>query len=485
MSVLRRLLGETTIYGLSAAVTSAIGFVQLPIYTRAFTPSQYGALAQINATSTLAMVLIVFGLDNSSAVWYWDHPSFEERSRTFSTWYVFTLVSAAVLAAVAFLLRVPLARTVLRDEGMAPLWTLFALNLLTTNLARIGAIWFRMEHKPLPSVGLTAVPALVTAAVGIYLVTQTSLGLSGAVIGQIVGSWVGALVTVAVLLPLLSIGNFDRSRLWLMLKFSAPLVLMTKLNWLLGSAITYFVNLLCSREDAGLYQVGASIASVISLAMFAFAQAWAPSALAIREDAEARKVYGIAVEAAGALGLLMAVGLGVAAEPLLLLVTRPAYVAARWVLALLALNTVVMNVPAILSVTFARTKSTAPLAKATAAGTAVTMGLLPFLIHGMGKEGAALSVVLGSLTILAYSLRESQRVFPIDIRLPRLATAAALAAATEVAGLALRSVLPTAGAMLGGAILVTLALAVILGFLYRRPLATAVAELRAARSASA
>lgn len=481
MSIFRRLMGDAVVYSLTPLLSSLVGFLLVPVYTRTFTPTDYGALALVNTTTTLATIFVVFGLDNSSAIWFWDQPEPADRARTWSSWLAFTTATSLVVAVLALLLRKPLSRALFSDESLSPLWVLFAANIVAVNIPRIGILWYRMERAPWPAVLLGAVSSVGTATFGVYFVVHLKLGLPGAIAGQAAGSWLGTTVALIALRRVFSLRAVDVKRLPPMLRLSAPLVLMTNLNWVMSGAVSYFVNFLCSREDAGLYQVANSLSSILGLIMFAFDQAWAPIALSIREVPVARRVYGVTVEAAFALGLLLAYGATVFATPGLLIITHPEYVRAHWVLALLALNTAMINIPSVLSVTFAREKVTMPLAKASAAGAFVTVALLPLLAWRLGKEGAALAVLGGTTTIFVLTFIASQKVFPIEIRLGRVGVATLLTAGWVVAFVVSRHLVASLPGMLGHSAVLFLSLTVALGILYRHPLAAAWAERRAER----
>lgn len=485
MSQLRRIFGDTMIYGLSSALAALVGFVLVPIYTRTFSPSDYGALAQINTTTTLATVLSIFALDNSAAIWFWEHPEPEERSRTFSTWLAFVLGVAALIAAVAVGFRGPLARGLLKDEALSSLWLFFAANILTVNVSRVGNLWFRLHRRALAAVTLNAIPALTIAAGAYLFVVRCRWGLAGALAAQLAGGSLGALVTAVTLRRVLRVSAVDRVRLRPMLRLAGPLVLMTQLSWLTGSAVTYFVNFLCSRTDAGYYQVAVSLTSFMSLVFFAFDQAWTPYALSIRDDAQARRLWGLATEAMAATGIVGSFAIATFASPILLIVASARYLESEHVLAILALNAVALNLPAIFSVTFAVKKVTMPLAKATALGAAVTVPSLFVLTRILGKEGAALAVLTGTLVFVAKAFRDSQRLFAIDIGWRRLGSLAFAAAAGFVLFLVIAQRAGTGRAAGIGIRFAMLAIVCVLAvFIYRTPLRRGVAELRASRESS-
>ena len=479
MSVFRRLMSEAGIYGLTPLLSSLVGLLLVPIYTRAFAPADYGAIALVNTSTTFASILVVFGLDNSSAIWFWDKPDPTERKRTFSTWLAYTLLTSLVLGLGAVALQRPLSRWLFQDESFWPLWPLFAANLVALNVPRIGIMWYRMQRSPWPAVLLGAVSSVGTAAFGILFVVGMRLGVPGVIGGQAVGSWLGAVIALAALRHVFSTRAVDTKRLGPMLRLSAPLVLMTQLSWVMGSAVSYVVNFLCSPDAAGLYQLAACLSSLLGLVMFAFQQPRAPFALSIPDVPTARRVYGVTVEASFVVGLVLAFAAAVFAKPALLIIARPEYVRSEGVLAILALNTALANIPAVISVTFAREKATMPLAKATAGGAIVTVALLPLLASGFGKIGAAVSVVVGTTTILVLTFVASQRTFPIQVQLGRIAFAVTVVVAALVTFFVSKPAVASLGLMLAHAALLVASLMAAVGWLYRKPLASAWRDSRA------
>src|SRR5258705_4359644 len=87
----KQLAGDSLIYGLSNVVSGFISLFLIPVYTKIFSPSDYGVLNLINVTFFLLTILVVFGLDAAVAVWFWDKTEEVERKKTFASWFWFQL----------------------------------------------------------------------------------------------------------------------------------------------------------------------------------------------------------------------------------------------------------------------------------------------------------------------------------------------------------------------------------------------------------
>ncbi len=417
---LKSIVSGTIVYALSAVLSAAVGLLVVPVYTSAFVPSEYGVLSQFSVTTALATILVSFGLDNSAAVWFFQSPSDDERRKTFSSWLAFTLGIGGALGLLSLLASPLLARFVLHDVELAHLWRVYALTLVLAGIPRIGNLWFRNANRPVVSALLSLSITALTGACGALLVTTTSLGVKAVLLGQVAGFAAGAVATLFMMRGVLGLRWVERGRLVEMLRFSYPLVGVSVLTWLMSSAVLYWVNQFCSQADAGLYSVGASLAGVISLATFAFAQAWSPFALSIGSTPQGPRIIGLATEtyfAAMAVAAFLLAGL---ALPLLELLPREAYAQSHWVTSILGVNALVAGLPQIYAVTFSLKKSSMPLARATAFGALTTVVVTAALIGPFGKEGAAVGVVTGTITYSVVGFAASQRLMPIQVNLTRV-----------------------------------------------------------------
>lgn len=65
MSQLRALAGQTAAYGLSSIVGRLLNYLLVPLYTRIFTPAEYGIVSEFYAYVTFLMVLYSYGMETA------------------------------------------------------------------------------------------------------------------------------------------------------------------------------------------------------------------------------------------------------------------------------------------------------------------------------------------------------------------------------------------------------------------------------------
>ena len=65
MSVLKKFVGQTAIYGLTTVLSRLFGFILTPIYTRAYGSATYGILTKMFAYASLTNAILAFGMEST------------------------------------------------------------------------------------------------------------------------------------------------------------------------------------------------------------------------------------------------------------------------------------------------------------------------------------------------------------------------------------------------------------------------------------
>lgn len=418
---LKQLLGESAIYGLSGVITSFIGMFLMPLYTSVFQPSDYGIIALMGTTSALVTIVLVFGLDNAAALWYWDKTEEADRKRTISGWYFFLLVVSICAGLLFILLPYFFSKLILKNSNYYEIVLVFGFNVLFIGFQKVANIWFRVRRKPLSAVTYSLTISLITIFLNILFVLVIGIGLIGIFYAQLIASAVGFFITTFTLRNWVSYKYFDFKFLKEMLRFSLPLIPAGIVFWLMSSAATYFIVLFVSNKtEVGLFQVGATIASVLGLATWAFLQAWPPFALSIHKNSEAPRVFGVVFELYSVFGLFCAFSLLLFAKEILFLFTNEAYYGAENIIGLLAINVILVGMPSIISIGNNIRKKNMPYASAVFVGSAITLGLFAFLIPSLGKEGAAISMIVGNCAVVIFLGIRTQKIYYVPYNFRRI-----------------------------------------------------------------
>ena len=418
----KKLLSDTFIYGLSGIISSFVSIFLIPLYTKVFEPADYGIISIMTATSAFLNILLIFSMDNSAAVWFFDKPSTDERKVTFNTWVIFLAGCGFVLMLLLIIFSAPLSSLIFDRSSYSLLFALVGLNLLFVGFQKVVNIWCRMLQKPVQAMLYSLIVLSTTVSLNILFVLHLNFGVKGVFYSQLAASIMGFVAMLVLLRSWISPRCFSSTQLREMLRFSLPLVPATVLYWLMNMASIFFLKLLLKNNtEIGLFQVGSNVANVLSLCTWAFFQAWTPFALSVSSQKDAQKIYSKIFELYCLGGFTCALLLLFFAKDILIIFTHHNYLGAWKVIGLLAINVIVLGLPNIMVIANNIVKKNRPYAFAMSVGAICTVGFFFIFIPFFGKEGAAASMIVGNLVMCIVLGCTAQILYFIPYNFKRIA----------------------------------------------------------------
>jgi O-antigen/teichoic acid export membrane protein len=466
LSRLRSLAGDSLVYGLSSIIARFISIWLTPIYTRILTQDDYGTMSLVTATIALIQTVASLALDNAAARWFFDASADDApgRRRPFATW-TWAHLSVALTASLALIaLASPVSRGLSQSDALAPWLRLAALTIPMGVASSVAMTWLRMQRRPWLTVACVTGTTVLQIALTLLFVVGLRRGLSGIYWAQLIAGGVYVVVSVAVAKEAMHPRLFSAPLLRQMLRFSLPLIPAALAYWVVGSIDRFFIQRYVSTAEVGIFGIGSSIASLVTLAVWAFQQAWGPFALSIHQEADARRTYGAVFLGYCAGGSLAVAGLSLFAPVAIRIFATPAYDRASHVVGALAMSYVLMGLSSIVGIGYTIAKSSRPTAAAVGVSALVTVGLNALLVPKLGMVGSAIATLVGQGAQPAMLLSRARSVYHIDFAVGRgcslLAVALGIGVAAEwlvpplgVVGIAARTALlatvPVAALILG------------------------------------
>ncbi|PZX57775.1 O-antigen/teichoic acid export membrane protein [Algoriphagus ratkowskyi] len=428
---LKNLASDSLIYGLSGILTRFIGVFLTPIYTRVYTPDDYGVIGVLTNAFILITIFLVFAMDNSTARWFYDTEVSEERKRIINTWLWFYLFISVIATVFFFFTANYWAALVLDDyaDG-AYLIKLLALTLPLLVLPSIGVNVLRFERKARRAVFLSLYQSLILIGFNILFVVILKKGVAGVYYAQLWGAILTLPVAIYFLYTWIGLPSwFDWVKFKEMLRYALPFVPASLGYWVVNLSGVFFINEFLPKSEVGLYQIGISIAAVSALATTSFQQAWSPFAFSILSQPHAKEIYAASLQLyVFVIGFICTL-ISVFAFEALVLLTTPAYYGAALVASMLTFNYLLMGLTNIAGLGASIAKKTAPLGMISLLSAGLLVALNLFLIPLYGKEGAAFAICIAQLIIPIYMFWKSQQLYFIPYKfLKNLAVFAAFIA---------------------------------------------------------
>jgi O-antigen/teichoic acid export membrane protein len=410
---IRQLGGETVVYGLSGAIARFISIFLVPLYTRVFSPEDYGQIAILSSFVGLMSAIIVLGLDSASGRWYYDTTDTALRMRVMSSWFWSNLIFGSSACLLIILLARPLSGLMLGTTGSALLVIAATLTIPFTTFRNVAGNWMRYQRKAWLTTIFNTLTSLATIALVVVFVLLLRRGVAGLFIAQIVAGLLTGIAAVLILKSWILPRYVSRPVLREMLVYGLPLVPAALASWVTASADRFILKGYVSTAEIGIYAIAASLASGVALITTGFQYAWGPFAFSILHEPEAGRVYSKVLSVYSLAGCFIATAVSLFAPQLLYLLTTPKYYAAASSVSWLAFGNLAIGAIYIVAIGANAAKKSTPVAASIFIGAAVNTAINFAIIPFMGRDGAAFSTFAAYAVVTAFLYVASQKLYPI------------------------------------------------------------------------
>ena len=409
---------DALVYGIAGTLSRVSGLILLPLFTTYFTTAQYGVYQSVTNLGALLLSLTILGLDGATSILFFsrDDPAFR---RTITTlWVLITVLVSVPVTLGLFAAADWLSWVTTGTPQYAPLFRLgvavlpFSAFLFVTN--SILRFMFRARIYALLNIGLTV---LVTGAI-VYMLVVEQMGLEGALWGTLIGTALlvipGAWAIREAVSPGLLVGNTELgATVRRMLQLGLPLVPASLALWVTNFSNTYFLLQMVGEGAAGVFRIGAQLAALLSLVIWAFQLAWGPYSLSIAREADSGRIYArmAVLFTAGTVGA--SVLLSALAPVLLRLLATSAYAEAASVIGLLSLAAAAAGAYQVVSIGTNLAQRTGAVAWTAISAAIANVALNLTLIPLWGIVGAGLASLAANLVSTSLLYMVSQRYYPI------------------------------------------------------------------------
>ncbi len=329
MSLLKKLAGETALYGLSSIIGRFLNVVLVPLYTNMFSKAEYGVVTDFYANAAFLMVLFSYRME--SAFFRYGAKE-EDRPKAYTSGIYSLLASTLFLTALLFLFAQPIAE-LLQYPDQAIYVRFFAAMLAFDALAELPFARLRLEQRPKRFAAIKLFNICIATGLNLFwilfcpwaaanghtwvhAVWSPAFGIGYIFLSNLIAS----AATLLLLLPQLALafkGPFYLPFWAKMFTYAAPLILVSMagiVNEMLDRAILKYLlpgTLEENLAQVGIYGANYKLAMLITLFTQSYRYAAEPFFFrnaghkdALQLQADATKWFTI-VAAAGMLGILL------------------------------------------------------------------------------------------------------------------------------------------------------------------------------------
>lgn len=437
MNPLRKLAGQTAIYGLPTIVGRLLNYLLVPLYTRAFVPAEYGVVTEMYAYVAFLFIVLTYGMETA----YFRFASTQqEKGSVFGTALFSLGFTSALFTLAGFSFAGPVSGWMgYQNHPEYIRW--FVLIIATDAITTIPYASLRLQNKPFRFAFIKI--ANITTNIGLnlffiifcpFVLTHYSEGVLYQLIKTLYNPSVGvgyifisnliaSLVTFIMLLPdmLKQLKRPNAMILRQMLLYAWPLLIFG----LAGTVNETFdriilKHLLTGDENVmaqlGIYGANYKVSILMTLFVQTYRYAAEPFFFAHAKEKNARETYARLMHYFIIVCLLIFLVVTLFLKDVLLFI-GPAYREGAPVIPILLLANLFLGVFYNLSVWFKLTDQTRKGALISLAGAGVTLGLNLLLIPFMGYMGAAWATLACYAFMMVISYLWGQRYYPVKYSL--------------------------------------------------------------------
>lgn len=427
-SRIRRFLKDAATYAVSGAATTFIGVVMVPIYTRVFTPDEYGALDLI--TSLLAFLILFLLLGQPSAVgrFYLDAADGRDARTSASTSGLFLLMVSVAVAATMLGFHTEVARLLHGTTAFSNAVALAICSVPFTVQFRFLQNLLKWRQEPFRYAALSITSMAIGLSVIIYCVVVAEMGVSGVFAATLINGAVFSLL--ALLLVRTSLARaFSRKRLGELLSFGMPLIPLSAAYYLITYSDRYFLRYFNDLETVGMYAIGVRVSMVMALLLNGFEMAMGPFVYSQYKEESAPLTFAKIYDYVSVASVISVTGLALLSADVVNIFATPVYLPGHNVVPLLAMGTVIYGLGAYFSVGIGIAKRTIHKAWTGMLAAGLNIGLNFILVPRLGMVGAASATACAFLVLAILQMRISQGLYRVPYRFWRNAILYAIAVA--------------------------------------------------------
>ena len=311
MSLIKKLAGETAIYGISSIVGRVLNVLLVPLYTNLFPKEEYGIVTQLYATVAFLMVIFIYRMDTALFRYGTEKKG---REKVYSTAFWSVILSVLFFSVLIFSFSEEIANWYALSADEESYIKIFGLVLAFDTLSEIPLAKLRLESKAIRFATIRLIGIGINIGLNLFflllcpwmLENGQALGLLDVVYNPDWGIkyiFISNLAASAMVLLLLTPEirqvkwQFDPQQWKTMAIYAAPLALAS-LAGIVNEMIDreMLVRLLpydieTNRGEQGIYSACYKLAMLMSLFTQAFRYAAEPFFFANAKHKDAKKIY--------------------------------------------------------------------------------------------------------------------------------------------------------------------------------------------------
>jgi len=440
LNPIKKLAGQTAVYGVSSIVGRIINFLLVPLYTNILSPDDYGLLILMYSYVAVIYVFLIYGMETA----YFRYSELiTDKQKVYNTSLISILSTSIVFVVISFGFSSEIA-SLIKDESYTLFVQWFVIIMALDALVAIPFAKLRAESRPLRfatikfvNIGVNLGLNLFFILVCPYIIKTYSSGVVFSFINAVfnpelgfvsyvfISNLVASTITIIMLLPeIFKVQLQFDIQLWKKLfSYAFPIFIIGfafAMNEMFGRIL---MNELLPEDIAfneiGVYSASIKLAILLSLFVQAFRYAAEPFFFAQEKEKDSKKVYAQVMKYFVIIMLFASLGILLYIDVIKLIIGRE-FRGAIGVIPILLTGYLFIGIFYNLSFWYKLTNKTSYGAILALGGTLITVVLNFILIPIYGYWGSAWATLACYFSMMVVSYFWGRSVYRIDYDLKRI-----------------------------------------------------------------
>lgn len=271
---IKKLTGQTLIYGSGHILARLVTFLLLPLYTNVFTAEEYGVISLAYVFLGFMGVVLHYGLDLSLMKKYVLSEGDEQKS-FLSTAYISLLCTSFVFAAIVSLSSEILSPIIL--AGHYPTLMIYIGWIIFCDvLWSVPQLIMRAEEKPTKYIAFSLMNVISMMVLNLVFVLGLEMGLEGVLLSNLIVSGGLLLISFPIVFKRFSFKHISGKHWWSLMTFGIPFLPAGIFSMIMEISDRYILKWFTDMETVGLYSAGYKIGMLMMLVVMGFNMGWQP-----------------------------------------------------------------------------------------------------------------------------------------------------------------------------------------------------------------
>jgi len=458
LSQIKKLAGQTAVYGLSSIVGRLLNYLLVPLYTRIFTPGEYGVVSEYYAYVTFLMILFTFGME--TAFFHFSSKT-GDKDKVFGNGLSTLLISSSILSGILILFSQTIANSLgYPNHSEYIIW--FALILAFDGLTALPFARLRQLGKAKLFAGLKMLNIFLNIGFNVLFLLilpeiakhqpdswllfcySPSIGVGYVFLANLISSS----ITLFLLLPDFRKIKFplDKELLKAMLIYAFPILIAGfagMINETLDRAILKYLvtDKATAMQQLGIYSACYKLSILMTLFVQTFRYASEPFFFAQQHKENSKQLFANVMNyfvlICSAIFLVVMLYIDIVK-----IFIGPKFYGGLNVVPILLLANLCLGIYLNLSLWYKLTEQTKYGAWFSIYGAIITIVFNFWLIPKMGYTGAAWATLICYASMMLLSYKIGQNIFPIPYDLKKISLFIGSAILVWILSLVLRKFIP-------------------------------------------